>query len=1324
MSDLEVLLKLKSDSSQMQGDVKTARSVYTSELGQLVTSSNAAFRQIENAAASHFGVAGRVALAFTRSFTSATQAAQDETKKLSQASGAFESALVKAFSGGSREAKELGQTFERLGVSVEKGLRAPEQAFAAFLKAFRAIPNEVDRAALGVEVFGSKITQLLPALEGTATQSTAAAGGFAAMAGPVGIAVAAVAAITAATIGAASAIFSLTEKTATYGDEIYRAHQRTQLSTESLSALRLVSSENKVGFDQTTSAIDRYLKNVDEARLGNQKLAHELSDLGINVEQAARNPQEAIKQLLRAWSELGPTTDRNDDAIKLLGKSGDQLIPVLDSLQGSLDGAQKKAKTLGQLWSAEEAAQSHEFVVALKDLEAAASGLGATIGKKVVPDIIRDIKDLSRWLESNRERWEAWGATVRRVALGARMWFGMLGDIATGNINLLSNAAEQLVLSEVNANTPRHTDLSGAKGGSRALTKDDSKERAKAEREALKEAEDLAHARLNVLEIATREAERLYHEESEALKREFEARRISLQSYLAQEETAARRARDAKLAELAEERSVVEQTIVKATERQKRFADIAAKEQAARAEFNKKLLDDQATVQQKERAVFDEHRKAMLDLAAQRDAQTIAAIKDFERQRYITATEAEDRIISIEREGLNRRQLDLIEQLRLAGQNQEEQRKVNTQLQKLASDRVGFEENAVRRIAAARESDLANLRRYRAQLEAQQHDIAESELAAQRAEFENMKAGMLTREDLERIHTQALIDAEQNRFDITAEFRRKRQQSDERDARAVHDRALDAVTATQRLIELTDKNITAKQRAISDEQAALDKEKTRGDELKTTASDLFPHTEEIAESKRQQNAMLANIQTYQEELKQLNADLADATKRNEAARKEATDATGQIATLEQKGRETEQKSLADHNAKMQGLEAKREEVYVYSTKRIFATREEIIKTEGEFNEREIRLRHASTLTRLGLEKEALDAQLKDMQKAVDDGNTAVADLKVLESQIEAINRRIKAEQRKQDSEINQNTDETRKKQERADPSSRRSLGGDVFADTHDALKKQATDASKPISNLKLNLGSLAATAQDAFGRMSADVGNMASILSGAFGNIVAGLGETAAAYLETGELSGKAMAKMLVHVLASIAAQSLVKGVFETAESFASAAVGDIKAAVQHGTAATFYFEAAAIAGVAAVGARLLFGTAKDSGKGGVSAAGGALGYGNGAGGSDGPAQQKFNYGGATFPSSAVAGDGSRGGIGSALGDLIRQSVETNKRVIASNMLVAQNVAALHNKITSIPAHDLITANPYAVGDALNQAFESGHSVNRNVVSLGSTGRT
>jgi hypothetical protein len=62
--------------------------------------------------------------------------------------------------------------------------------------------------------------------------------------------------------------------------------------------------------------------------------------------------------------------------------------------------------------------------------------------------------------------------------------------------------------------------------------------------------------------------------------------------------------------------------------------------------------------------------------------------------------------------------------------------------------------------------------------------------------------------------------------------------------------------------------------------------------------------------------------------------------------------------------------------------------------------------------------------------------------------------------------------------------------------------------------------------------------------------------------------------------------------------------------------------------------------------------------------------------------------------------------------------------VITSNMLVADRIGALHNKTTSIPAHDLITANPYAVGDALNEAFERGHSVNRNVASLGSTGLT
>ncbi|HEY0006374.1 MAG TPA: hypothetical protein VGB17_16450 [Pyrinomonadaceae bacterium] len=218
-------------------------------------------------------------------------------------------------------------------------------------------------------------------------------------------------------------------------------------------------------------------------------------------------------------------------------------------------------------------------------------------------------------------------------------------------------------------------------------------------------------------------------------------------------------------------------------------------------------------------------------------------------------------------------------------------------------------------------------------------------------------------------------------------------------------------------------------------------------------------------------------------------------------------------------------------------------------------------------------------------------------------------------------------------------------------------------------------------------------------------------LKDAFDQVKQAALESIDAFILYGDTAGLAFKKALVMFVADLSKEAFLQALREAALAASSFAAGDFGGAARHTAAALAW--GAVSAGIA-IGGRKIAG---DSFKSQQSAAGGGS-YSGGS--SEQPQEQRFNYGGATFVSSTVAGEGSRNtGV---FGRMAERIIESNERVVRSNYAVAQDVAALKQHIGSIPGGDLIRANPYAVGDSLQEAIQSSHGIRRDITSLGSTG--
>lgn len=278
--------------------------------------------------------------------------------------------------------------------------------------------------------------------------------------------------------------------------------------------------------------------------------------------------------------------------------------------------------------------------------------------------------------------------------------------------------------------------------------------------------------------------------------------------------------------------------------------------------------------------------------------------------------------------------------------------------------------------------------------------------------------------------------------------------------------------------------------------------------------------------------------------------------------------------------------------------------------------------------------------------------------------------------------------------------------ERADPSSGRSLFGDVFADT-------ATVTGSALQGLL-------ATGQDVFAQLSAQAGNMRDIMVSAFSAIGQAVGDAAQAFVLYGN-AGTSIRKFAAQVIAGVASMAAVKAVFELAEGFAALArgfFGNPKAfaeAAMHFKSAAIY---GAVAGVAALAGRTIAGGSFSDNQGTASTAVN--------GGEPTPRNRDFqNVGAGVESSSSAAREGSggpRGILGSLaarLEQMQQQNLDLQRQQQLQNAQVAETLtrmrAARPGDVVTMGAADAREAIGVAVVDHSNASGDFNEKLQRNL---------
>jgi hypothetical protein len=235
-------------------------------------------------------------------------------------------------------------------------------------------------------------------------------------------AVAGVAALTAAATAAVLALYKLTSSAAEYGSQIYDASVKTGLTTETLSTLRVTAERTGVSVEAMGTSIFKFSRTVGEAAQGSVEAKEALIRLGVDPQEAINDLDGTLAKVFAKIQSLPDPISKATLAQQAFGRSGKDLLLVIEDMAGDLPGAIDKARELGLVLSKEDAKAADDFSDQMALLNLQLGAVGRMIGTKVMPTFMQFSQEVSDWLKNNKDQVETWAFGIAAAFSNATNW--------------------------------------------------------------------------------------------------------------------------------------------------------------------------------------------------------------------------------------------------------------------------------------------------------------------------------------------------------------------------------------------------------------------------------------------------------------------------------------------------------------------------------------------------------------------------------------------------------------------------------------------------------------------------------------------------------------------------------------------------------------------------------------------------------------------------------------------------------------------------------------------------------------------------------------
>lgn len=169
-----------------------------------------------------------------------------------------------------------------------------------------------------------------------------------------------------------------------FADDIGKMAQKVGMSTEALSKLTYAAKLSDVSMQELQVGVQQLAKNMEAGSEGLKALGISATDSSGNL----RSTAEVFADVAEAFSKMEDGAGKTAIAMNIFGRSGAQLIPLLNSGKRGLNEMGDEAQRLGVVISGQAAKAAERFNDNITRLQEATNGITQQIVQDMLPTMV------------------------------------------------------------------------------------------------------------------------------------------------------------------------------------------------------------------------------------------------------------------------------------------------------------------------------------------------------------------------------------------------------------------------------------------------------------------------------------------------------------------------------------------------------------------------------------------------------------------------------------------------------------------------------------------------------------------------------------------------------------------------------------------------------------------------------------------------------------------------------------------------------------------------------------------------------------------------
>lgn len=240
-------------------------------------------------------------------------------------------------------------------------------------------------------------------------------------------------------------ILAVGKSTADYAGDMFDMARSTGMGVESFQKIAYAAKMSGIEAEKVTTSFIKFDKMIVDAAGGNKTYMQTFKDLGIQIKDSAgnlRQPNEIFEDVAEIFHNTKDGAAKTALAVELFGKSGAELIPMLNDGKSGLQAFYAEAERMGLVLSAEAIGKGDAFSDQLEQIGQQVKGVKLQLGTALIPalsaaaeKIAAVIDKITRWVQENPEL----AATIGNIAMTVGKWLAILGTaaIAIGGVTFI-----------------------------------------------------------------------------------------------------------------------------------------------------------------------------------------------------------------------------------------------------------------------------------------------------------------------------------------------------------------------------------------------------------------------------------------------------------------------------------------------------------------------------------------------------------------------------------------------------------------------------------------------------------------------------------------------------------------------------------------------------------------------------------------------------------------------------------------------------------------------------------------------------------------------